>query len=578
MLKPLAFRTPSVILVLMALVSLFSGCQQGAPPESAAATEGDGAAVAEAGPTLSDALQKFRQQDVQGAHDVLLQITAREPENIQAWSYLATVRHQLKQYDEAGDALRKILEIDGENQNAWYGLAGLAVIQEDPDEAFRILERLKASGKYDYSQLTIDPSFAPLQTDPRFDAFRMKPEDFADPFVEDVRIVHEWRGEAGGDEFGWVARNIGDVDGDGIDDVVTSAPSKNIEGANAGRIYAYSGKSGQELWRASGQPGDRLGVCVEEAGDVDGDGTPDVVAGAPAGNHALVFSGRDGSPIHRLAASQEGASFGNSVRGVGDVDGDRHADVIVGAPQNGTSGPAAGRAAVYSGKSGELLHEWFGEAAGHRFGSVVAGRTVGEQTFLMVGAPDAGDNQGGRVYVYDALTDTPRYTIESDAKGAELGSMFLSVVGDVNADGIPDLYASDWSHGAKGLQTGRIVVHSGADGSNLLTLDGEAARDGFGIGPADVGDVDGDGHDDLLVGAWQHASAAPGGGRVYLHSGKDGSLMRTFTGKVMGETFGFDATGMGDVDGDGKIDYLLTAAWSAVQGAKSGRVYIVAGE
>jgi len=95
------------------------------------------------------------------------------------------------------------------------------------------------------------------------------------------------------------------------------------------------------------------------------------------------------------------------------------------------------------------------------------------------------------------------------------------------------------------------------DAPDFLTLTGEAAGDGFGIGPADAGDVNGDGHDDLVIGAWQQANAAASGGKVYLYSGKDGSLIRAWTGKVMGETFGFDATGMGDVDGDG----LLEMAW-----------------
>jgi len=53
--------------------------------------------------------------------------------------------------------------------------------------------------------------------------------------------------------------------------------------------------------------------------------------------------------------------------------------------------------------------------------------------------------------------------------------------------------------------------------------------------------------------------------------------MRAWTGKVSGETFGFDATGMGDVDGDGKIDFLVTSAWSAVNGSRSGRMYILSG-
>ncbi|HEX9885820.1 MAG TPA: integrin alpha, partial [Longimicrobiales bacterium] len=79
------------------------------------------------------------------------------------------------------------------------------------------------------------------------------------------------------------------------------------------------------------------------------------------------------------------------------------------------------------------------------------------------------------------------------------------------------------------------------------------------------------------VGAWQHASLAPSGGKTYAYSGRDGSLLWAITGKVMGETFGFDTTGMGDVNGDGTVDLLLTSAWSAIEGARSGRMYIVSG-
>ena len=68
------------------------------------------------------------------------------------------------------------------------------------------------------------------------------------------------------------------------------------------------------------------------------------------------------------------------------------------------------------------------------------------------------------------------------------------------------------------------------------------------------------------------------GGKIYVYSGKDGTLLHEITGKVMGETLGFDATGMGDIDGDETIDYLVTSAWSAVNGARSGRMYILSGE
>src|ERR1051325_3076998 len=76
------------------------------------------------------------------------------------------------------------------------------------------------------------------------------PTDFSNPFVEPTKIIREWDGEAANDQFGWIARNIGDVDGDKIPDVVTSAPTSAAAGARAGRIYVYSTKTGALLWKA----------------------------------------------------------------------------------------------------------------------------------------------------------------------------------------------------------------------------------------------------------------------------------------------------------------------------------------
>lgn len=167
------------------------------------------------------------------------------------------------------------------------------------------------------------------------------------------------------------------------------------------------------------------------------------------------------------------------------------------------------------------------------------------------------------------------YTIEPEPTSVGLGRMFLSFVGDVDADGTPDLYASDWEDSDQGK--GRIYVHSGKDGARLLDLHGGQPGEGFGIGTADVGDVDGDGHADLLIGAWQNAEGARSGGKCTLHSGKDGAVLAAWVCTVANETFGFDTTGLGDVDGDGAIDFLITNAWSAVAGTQSGRAFVVAG-
>jgi hypothetical protein len=310
-----------------------------------------------------------------------------------------------------------------------------------------------------------------------------------------------------------------------------------------------------------------LGIGVEAAGDVNGDKIPDVIAGAPGSGFAYVYSGKDGALLHKLGKGDANENFGRHTAGIGDVNGDKHDDVLVGAP-GGSKDP--GRAYVFSGKDGALLLTLTGEAAGDAYGSTVGGL---DGTFL-VGAPGAGPRDTGRVYVYEDLRAKPRFTFDADDTGAAFGMMFLSVVGDVDRDKVSDFYVSDWANRASGPSTGRIYVYSGKDGKPLMTLTGETAGDGFGIGVADAGDVDGDGHDDLVIGAWQHAGA----GKVYIYSGKTAKLLRAITCRTPGDTFGFDATNVGDVDGDGTPDFLLTSAWSGVKGFQSGRVFIVSGK
>src|SRR6185436_3444929 len=235
----------------------------------------------------------------------------------------------------------------------------------------------------------------------------------------------------------------------------------------------------------------------------------------------------------------------------------------------------AGRAYLYSGKDGKKLATWTGEREGDAFGSTLAGYTSGKTTFIMIGAPAAGPNKTGRVYVYDGLGAKPRFILESDATGAALGYMFMSIPGDLDGDGVVDLYATDFGNRAKGPSTGRAYAASGKTGARLLTLTGETQGEAFGIGPSTAGDVDGDGRPDLIIGAWQYAGAAVSGGRAYLFSGKDGKLLKTYTCRIPGDTFGFDAVGMGDTDRDGTLDFLITSAWSGIKGNHSGRVLLI---
>jgi len=552
--------TTKACLVVFLLIGLGCSSQpKPAPPE----------------PTLSAGVARLQANDSQGAAKILEQVTTHEPNNGLAWRSLALAYQNLKDWDRAISANQHALDVESSVPTPLFNLGVLYAQKGDRDQAFAWLTKAKGTRKIDMTQVEATPELGALENDPRFRSLLPSRSDFDNPFVEPAKIIREWDGEKPNDQFGWIARNIGDVDGDGVPDVVTSAPTSSRTGDKAGRIYVYSTKSGKLLWTADGRAGDELGTGVEAAGDTNGDGIPDVIASAPGGGYAKVYSGRDGRVLLTLRAENSGDEFGRHASGAGDVNHDGFSDVIVGAPGNNAAGQKAGRAYVYSGKDGALLLTLTGERAGDAFGSTVAGFADKEHIFLLVGAPNAGPKQTGRTYVYDALSSKPKFTIESDETGVALGAMFLSVPGDVDGDGVPDVYASDWSNAAKGPSTGRVYVYSGKDGHLLLTLTGETAGEGFGTSPSVAGDVDHDGHADLIVGAWQYSKEAIGGGRAYLYSGKDGHLIKTFTCRIPGDTFGFDSVTMGDVDKDGTTDFLITSGWSGVHGFHSGRIFII---
>ena len=453
-------------------------------------------------------------------------------------------------------------------------LVGLYARMGRLDDAHRALTLARARGT-DLSGLAARPDIAPLRSDPRFAVLFPTASTFVKPFAEHVRIIHEWRGDSAGDELGWIGRPIGDVDGDGATDVIVSGTQNPPYGSTRGTLRVHSGRSGKLLWRRDGDRGWVLGTSVEAAGDVDRDGVTDVVAGAPGKGLAIVLSGRDGREIRRLQGDSTEGNFGGAVAAAGDVDGDGYADVIVGASGASARLRGAGRAIVFSGKSGARLLTLDGEHENDGFGSAVAG---GAGRLLVVGAGAAGASHQGRVYIYDVGKPAPRWIEDADSTGVALGGMFVSIAGDVDGDGVPDVYASDFANRALGAATGRVYVYSGATGRTLLTLTGERAGEALGTSASRAGDVDGDGRADLAVGSWQFGGEAWSGGKITIFSGRDGHVIRTITGRVPGETLGFDSVGIGDVDGDGAVDFLVTSAYSLVNGPRSGRVYVVAGE
>ena len=534
------------------------------------------AAQSPATPGIPEAL-RIQAKDPAAAAKILEGVTAREPGNARAWRLLGVALQQSKEYDRAIEAYQKSLAIQPDPTTT-YNVGTAYARKNDPDHAFEWLAKAKATKRVDMSFMQVDNDLAALRGDPRYAKLLPAKEDFASPFVEETKILGEWHGEAMNDQFGWIARAVGDVDKDGVSDFVTCAPFKNIGSASAaGRIYLYSTKTGRLLWQVDGAANDQLGRTLEAAADVNRDGVPDVVA--TGGGKAQVFSGRDGKSI--LSLSAPGTLPLGSAAGAGDVNQDGYADIVAGAtPKPASPGqppPPADPARLTSFQARMAVCCYRSRARDRLTISAAPWPAIpsAARPSSSLAPPGGGPKGTGRSYVYTSLSDKPAFVIDADETGAALGAMFVAVAGDVDKDGVPDAYASDFPNRAKGPSTGRVYVHSGKTGTRLLTLTGEGPGEGFGTSASTAGDIDGDGHADLAVGAWQYAGAAVSGGRIILHSGKDGRLLRTITCRTPGDTLGFDSVGIGDTDGDGTVELLLTSAYSGVNGYRSGRVFVV---
>src|SRR5262249_11765030 len=157
--------------------------------------------------------------------------------------------------------------------------------------------------------------------------------------------------------WGSSVRAVGDVDGDGFAEIIVGAPGENS-------ASVVSVKLGITLFTVFGvAPDDAFGSAVCGAGDVDRDGVVDFAVGAPLaaegaldGGTVYVYSGTDASLLYTLSRPSPGASFGAALADAGDVNRDGSEDVIVGAPDDSGNGQShSGYAAVYSGSDHSLL-------------------------------------------------------------------------------------------------------------------------------------------------------------------------------------------------------------------------------
>jgi hypothetical protein len=237
---------------------------------------------------------------------------------------------------------------------------------------------------------------------------------------------------------------VGDVNGDGFDDVLVGAPFYDVVGSNRiGAAYLLLGPGGIRLHRFVGtSASDEFGTSVGAAGDVDGDGIPDVVVGAPKASdagvfragHAVVFSGLSGVELFRFHGRGQEDRLGISVAGIGDADGDGYDDVASGAYLADPRGLLnAGEVHVARGPDGSDVRVIESSSAGIRFGFSIAGGDLNGDldADLVIGADEyspPGRRGAGSVYLYtgESLLPLARRGNVNRAQGTPSNILFVN--------------------------------------------------------------------------------------------------------------------------------------------------------
>ena len=400
--------------------------------------------------------------------------------------------------------------------------------------------------------------------------------------------IYIFTGESADDWFGYEVASAGDVDNDGYDDLIVGAPISFFYENDPGWAYVFSGLTGDTIHVFTGEAAaDRFGGSVASAGDVNNDGYADLIVSAfrnsasdTIAGRAYVFSGQTGDTLYVFTGEAAEDVFGLSVASAGDVNNDGFDDLIVGAFGNDAGGSRAGRAYVFSGLNGDTLHIFTGEAEGDLFGnSVAAAGDVNNDGFddLIVGAVwnDAGGSNAGRAYVFSGQTGDTLFIFTGNQEFDEFATSVASA-GDVNNDGFDDLIVGAHRNDAGGNAAGRAYVFSGQSGDTLYVFTGEEG-DYLGHSVASAGDVNNDGFNDLIVGAFLADGVDSNAGRAYVFSGQTGSTIYVFTGEARLNYFGGSVASAGDVNNDGFADLIVGAYRNDAGGTEAGRAYVFSG-
>ncbi|MEH2246141.1 hypothetical protein [Nostoc sp.] len=487
-------------------------------------------------------------------------------------------------------------------------------------------------------------------------------------------------GIAKGDLSGYSVSSAGDINNDGIDDLIIGAPYASPNGIlEAGQSYlVFGGRnlgSGGTLNLSSlnGTNGFLIngiekfynsGYSVSNAGDINNDGVDDLIIGAPyaspngidvAGQSYVVFGGRNlgsggilnlsslngtnGFSINGIAAID---NSGYSVSNAGDINNDGVDDLIIGAPYadpNGIDG--AGQSyVVFGGRNlgsgGTLNLSSLNGTNGFLINGIAAEDESGYSVSnagdinndgiddLIIGAYDASPNGiyiAGQSYIVfggknlgsggtlnlSSLNGTNGFLINGIAK-LDYSGISVSNAGDINNDGVDDLIIGARSaspngidgagqsyvvFGGKNLGSGGTLNLSSLNGTNGFLINGIAAYDYSGTSVSNAGDINNDGIDDLIIGA---PYASPNGidtaGQSYVvfggkNLGSGGTLNLSslngtngflINGIAKGDLSGYSVSNAGDINNDGIDDVIIGAPYADPNGIDTaGQSYVVFG-
>lgn len=386
-----------------------------------------------------------------------------------------------------------------------------------------------------------------------------------------------WIGESTSDRLSFAVTRAGDVNGDGYDDLLISAPLNDENGSNRGQVYLILGTA-ETL---------SLDQNIESA--------------------ALA------SFIGEVNEDQ----FGHSIAGLGDVNGDGYDDFMIGAPYNDEGGTSAGKAYLFLGKHGNWQMDtattaanfhFVGESSGDKFGiSVAAAGDVngdGLKDFLIgASGDDTEAENSGQVLLFlgsEGISDSTTYLLVPNASflGEQAGDgagFGISGAGDVNGDGFDDIIIGSPYSDEGSSDAGKIYLvfgHSGTWTTDVSLGDadasfiGESANDRAGVQNTMVGDINMDGFDDFLIAAPYNDDSGADAGKCYLILGSTSEWIvdydlsqapSSFVGQNPGDELGSAISGGGDYNGDGFDDLWLSAGKNDSTSTDSGRTYIFLG-